>query len=87
VVSRGKEGEGMSDDSFRRAIVALLSGILLVLILVLQKLPRQPVTIATILATPQNEKAELIKRLPLVRIHGPVNVNVENMLPIPVEIQ
>lgn len=77
----------MSDDSFRRAIVALLSGILLVLILVLQKLPRQPVTIATILATPQNEKAELIKRLPLVRIHGPVNVNVENMLPIPVEIQ
>ncbi len=59
----------MSDNSFRVAVVALLSALVGVQILILNRLPT-PVTLASVIAAPQEKRAELIKHVPLVRVQG-----------------
>lgn len=86
VIGRENQGRiGMSENRFRVAVVTLLVVLIGLQLLILSRLPT-PVTIASVIAAPQEKKADLIKQVPLVRVQGgSVDVDVQNT-PIEVEI-
>ncbi|WP_318557308.1 hypothetical protein [Geobacter anodireducens] len=75
----------MPEGTFRVAVVALLGALVGLQLLILNRLP-MPVTLASVIAAPQEKKADLIKQVPLVRVHGgSVGVDVQNT-PLEVEV-
>lgn len=75
----------MSESRFRYIVVGLLGALVVLQLLVLYRLPI-PITINSLIAAPQDQKADLIKQVPLVRVQGgSVDVEVQNT-PIEVEI-
>lgn len=75
----------MSESRFRYIVVGLLGVLVLLQLLMLYRLPT-PVTLNSLISAPQDQKADLIKQVPLVRVQGgSVDVEVQNT-PLEVEI-
>jgi hypothetical protein len=75
----------MSESRFRYIVVGLLGALVVLQLLMLYRLPT-PVTLNSYIAAPQDQKADLIKQVPLVRVQGgSVDVEVQNT-PLEVEI-
>jgi len=68
----------MSESRFRYIVVGLLGVLVLLQLLMLYRLPT-PVTLNSLISAPQDQKAVLIKQIPLVRVQGgSVDVEVQN---------
>jgi len=75
----------MSESRFRYIVVGLLGALVVLQLLMLYRLPT-PVTLNSYIAASQDQKADLIKQVPLVRVQGgSVDVEVQNT-PLEVEI-
>jgi len=75
----------MSESQFRYIVVGLLSVLVVLHLLMLYRLST-PVTLNSLISAPQDQKADLIKQVPLVRVQGgSVDVEVQNT-PLEVEI-
>jgi len=75
----------MSENRFRYIVVGLMGALVVLQLLILYRLPT-PVTFNSIISAPQDQRANLIKKVPLVRVQGgSVDVEVQN-LPLDVVI-
>lgn len=75
----------MPENSFRVAVIALLIALVGLQALILRRLP-EPVTIASIMATPENKRADLMNRVSCVRVQGGfVNADIQNTVDVDVQ--
>lgn len=74
----------MSDSSFRLIVVGLLVSLLIVQVGIWEKQAKL-ITVASIKSAPASQRANLIQQIPLVRVHGSVDVDVLNTIDVEVQ--
>lgn len=72
------------ESLYKCTFVALLAAILAVQLLILSRMPSTPPTLADLRKVKAEQRREMLLRIPLVRVEGTVNVDVNNT---PLEVQ